>query len=65
MRVILNGEELEITSNNIADLLEEIDAPTRGIAVEVNNEIIPKSLHADTNLSDKDVIEIVGFIGGG
>lgn len=65
MRVILNGEELEITSNNIADLLEEIDAPTRGIAVELNNEIIPKSLHADTNLSDKDVIEIVGFIGGG
>lgn len=35
------------------------------VAVEVNGEIVPKRLYAETTLSDGDSVEIVGFVGGG
>lgn len=65
MQITLNGEPKNISATTIAELLAEISAPPRGIAVERNGEIIPKSLHDDTALNDNDVVEIVSFIGGG
>lgn len=63
--ITLNGETKEVEAKNIPQLLAEISAPPRGIAVEVNGEIIPKSEHESTTLNDNDVVEIVSFIGGG
>jgi thiamine biosynthesis protein ThiS len=37
----------------------------RGIAVERNREIVPKSEHAATVLGEGDQIELVQFVGGG
>ena len=65
MRIRLNGEDREIQAATISELLAEIAAPPRGIAVEVNQEIIPKSLHESHKLNEKDALEIVSFIGGG
>jgi thiamine biosynthesis protein ThiS len=39
--------------------------PAKGIAVERNREIVPKSAYAVTRLTDGDRIEIVQFVGGG
>jgi thiamine biosynthesis protein ThiS len=39
--------------------------PERGVAVERNREIVPKSLYATTHLAEGDRIEIVQFVGGG
>jgi sulfur carrier protein len=61
----LNGEERQTSSSTIAELLTEIDAPIRGIAIEKNSEIIPKSSHAESMLKEGDVVEIISFIGGG
>ena len=65
MNITLNGEITTITATNIAELLTEIQSPPRGIAVEVNQSIIPKSEHASYLLHENDIVEIVGFIGGG
>lgn len=35
------------------------------LAVERNGEIIPKAEYKNTMLEDKDVLEIVHFVGGG
>ena len=35
------------------------------IAVELNEEILPKAEYAETVLKDGDVLEIVNFVGGG
>ena len=35
------------------------------IAVELNEEILPKANYAATVLKDGDVVEIVNFVGGG
>ncbi len=37
----------------------------RKIAVEINREIVPKSLHAVRALRENDSVEIVHAIGGG
>ena len=46
-------------------LLREAGLNARRVAVEVNQEVIPRSRHADHVLSDGDRIEIIQAIGGG
>jgi len=62
----VNGEPREITGNSsITDLLAEMALADRRVAVECNQEIVPRSQHATTILSQGDHIEIVHAIGGG
>lgn len=35
------------------------------IAVELNNEILPKQNYESTILKDGDILEVVSFVGGG
>lgn len=70
MKIILNGEALEIASGTtVAMLVLRLSGETgrdpRGIAVERNLEIVPKSEHALTVLEEGDRIELVQFVGGG
>ena len=46
-------------------LLQAAGLGERRIAVEVNQEVIPRGRHADHVLSDGDRIEIIQAIGGG
>ena len=66
MNILLNGtpreEPAELT---VAELLSRLEMPPRGIAVELNQQIIPRSRHADQKLRDGDRIEIVSLVGGG
>ncbi len=70
MKIILNGEPLEIApGTTVAMLVLRLSGETgrdpRGIAVERNREIVPKSEHAATVLGEGDQIELVQFVGGG
>ena len=65
MHITVNGEPLEFSGSSIADLLAELKLTGRRLAVEVNREIIPKGLHAEHALHDRDAVEIVHAIGGG
>ena len=66
MEIIINGEtksyDREMT---VVKLLEVLDIPTNGIAVEINKEIIPRSKHSDVIVKNNDVVEIVRMVGGG
>lgn len=70
MVITLNGEAREIApGTTIAQLVHMLSGETgrdpRGIAVERNREIVPKSEHAQTVLVEGDRLEIVQFVGGG
>lgn len=66
MHIIVNGERREIEGNiTVSDLLEKLGVDVRKAAVECNRAIVPKSLHAETEVAEGDEIEIVAFIGGG
>jgi len=63
--ITLNGEHRTVVAATVADLLREIGLDTRKVAVERNEEIVPRSTYADTRLAAGDQLEIVHFIGGG
>jgi thiamine biosynthesis protein ThiS len=50
---------------SVAGLLSVLGLETRKVAVERNEEIVPRSHYAETWLETGDALEIVHFIGGG
>ncbi len=66
LQVMLNGEARTLTGPvTVAGLLVAIGLDTRKVAVERNEEIVPRSAYATTELASGDALEIVHFIGGG
>jgi len=50
---------------SVSGLLIQLGLDTRKVAVERNEEIVPRSRYAETWLASGDALEIVHFIGGG
>ncbi len=66
MKIIVNGEEKVFPAPiTVAGLLEEMGLSENRVAVEVNQEIVPRSLHGKHRLEDSDQVEVVRAIGGG
>ena len=65
-RIELNGaQQLLDRPLSVAALLEANGYAGRMVAVEINREIVPRSLHASRLLQDGDHIEVVHAMGGG
>jgi sulfur carrier protein len=66
MQIRLNGQPHALSEQaSIEDLLLQLQLTGKRLAVEVNENIIPKSRHATTLLQADDQVEIVHAIGGG
>lgn len=63
--IICNGEEKKVTAQNIEQLLTELNLGEKKVAVELNQEIIPRDNYSSTRVSEGDSVEIVHFVGGG
>ncbi|WP_457600515.1 sulfur carrier protein ThiS [Hydrogenivirga sp.] len=67
-RVIVNGEEKEFERElTVMELLEESGVKFRevGIAVAINEEVVPKSEYKTRKVKEGDRVEIVQLVGGG
>ena len=65
-RIELNGAQQMLDRPlSVAALLEANGYAGRMVAVEINREIVPRSLHSSRLLQDGDQIEIVQAMGGG
>lgn len=66
MQIIINGQNQTVESDiTIAALLQQAGLAGKRLAVEVNENIVPKSQHAETVVTEGDKIEIIHAIGGG
>jgi len=66
MRLTVNGDSMEIEGGlTVRGLLDKLALGPGPVAVERNGEVVPRATHAEAELSDGDVIEIVHFVGGG
>lgn len=62
----VNGTEKELPGVfSVKEYLEQNGYVISQIAVELNEEILPKTEYVSTVLKDGDVMEIVSFMGGG
>ena len=66
LELTLNGEARQFSEAlTVAGLVEGLGYAGKRIAIERNGEIVPKSLHATTQLIAGDRLEIVVAVGGG
>lgn len=66
MEITLNGETRQIPDDTTAaQLVKLLELTGKRMAMEVNQEIVPRSTYDQHVLCNGDKIEIVGAIGGG
>lgn len=66
MQVTINGKTEALADGiTVATLLAQLDLAPIRVAVEVNEDLVPRTTFTDTVVRDGDRIEIVTFVGGG
>jgi sulfur carrier protein len=66
MRMTINGAERDVADGaTIATLLAELDLRRDGIAVALNDDVVPRTDHSARTLHDGDRIEIIVAVAGG
>lgn len=66
IRFTLNGETRDGRDElALVELIAELDLAHKRLAVEINEDVIPKARYQDVRINDGDRIEIVSFVGGG
>ena len=62
----LNGEPRSVApGTTLTTLVATLGQDQRGVAIERNREIVPKSVWEACVLADGDRLEVVVFVGGG
>lgn len=63
--VKVNGKENDAAGKSVSELLASSGYSPAQVAVELNEQIVPKAEYDSTFAQDGDVIEVVSFVGGG
>ncbi len=62
----MNGEEKQVEERTtVQELLALLGLGETLVAVERNDEVIPRAQHPSTLLREGDRVEVVHFVGGG
>jgi len=66
MQITVNGTPTDIPNDlSMAGLIEQLDLTGRRLAVEVNQELVPRSQFDSHRLTANDRVEIIHAVGGG
>ncbi|MBU0520069.1 sulfur carrier protein ThiS [bacterium] len=66
MKITVNGTPREAAANlALADLLNDYKLNPKTTLVELNREVLDRSVYDTTQLQDGDTVELVRFVGGG
>ena len=66
MDVKVNGRAHQVApATSIAKMLAELGLEPRHVAVEVNLELVPRTMHSSRILQPGDCLEVVTLVGGG
>jgi sulfur carrier protein len=64
--VFINGTACELPSDTtVAAALAAFQSPAKGVAVELNGVIVPRSTYEQARLRNNDRLEVVRAVGGG
>lgn len=65
MKVQVNNKEVETQAKNITALLQQLSLPEQGIAVAVNNQMVPREQWADYVLKEGAQLIVIKAVCGG
>jgi sulfur carrier protein len=64
--IIINGEPSDVTPDiTVAALLEELGVPSRGVAVAVDAEVVPRGAWETFAVADGARVEVLIAVQGG
>ncbi|RBP80610.1 sulfur carrier protein ThiS [Marinomonas rhizomae] len=65
MNIVLNDMSYEFSGGTLQDLLAHLDKNEQGIAIAINQQVVPKSLWRTTELNEQSQVFIFESIAGG
>jgi sulfur carrier protein len=65
MNLTINGQSRILDVDRLSALVEQLGMRADRVAIELNQEIVPRERWAETQLKEGDRLEIVHFVGGG
>ncbi len=65
MKIQVNNKETETGAQNVAALAKELALPERGVAVAVNNRMVPRETWTECSLNEGDKVVIIKAACGG
>lgn len=66
MRITCNGEIREVAEGSTVEgVLSQMGVDPRRVAVELNQQVVPRSQQRDRPLHEGDQLEVVTLVGGG
>ena len=66
MKLTVNGNPVELPDGStVAALLVHLAVDAARVAVERNEDVVPRRTWTETPLFDGDAVEVVTFVGGG
>jgi sulfur carrier protein len=66
VKASINGEQHELPEGaTIAEVLVQLQAPERGIAVAKNDRVVRRAAFKDEQINEGDRIEIIRAVAGG
>ncbi len=66
IKITVNGTATEVDrAMSIDELIQNVDVPKNYLAVEVNEDVVPREQHGQYMVADGDRVEVVTLVGGG
>lgn len=65
MKVQVNNKEVDTHSTTLLELVTELSLPAQGIAVAVNNQLVPRTQWNTFRLQENDALVIIKAACGG
>ena len=66
MKVLVNNKETNLTEgNHITDLVSQLQLPTQGVAIAVNNRMVPRTEWGNHILQENDSLVVIKAACGG
>jgi sulfur carrier protein len=66
MQVLVNGRAMQVPDGTtVRGLLDRMNTDAGRVAVERNQDVVPRKTWENVRLTEGDAVEIVTFVGGG
>ncbi len=66
MQILVNGSPTEVPDGtDMAGLIDQLELSGQRLAIEVNEELVPRSRFGEHSLTSGDRVEIIHAVGGG
>lgn len=65
MQVTINNQQTEVKASTVEELHAELGLPQKGVAIAIDNKMVPRAAWAETLLKENDNIVVIKAAFGG